>query len=71
MPGSVMVWALSYHSRMIGKLKQQKYIEIKRNLVYSTSKGRILIQSIGKSIPASVEMTDQWEKKLREIGQAK
>ncbi|MDN4106461.1 DNA topoisomerase 3 [Paenibacillus polymyxa] len=58
-------------SGMIGKLKQQKYIEIKRNLVYSTSKGRILIQAIGKSILASAEMTGQWEKKLREIGQGK
>ncbi|WP_260867113.1 DNA topoisomerase 3 [Paenibacillus sp. Y412MC10] len=55
-------------SGMIGKLKQQKYIEVKKNMVYATTKGRTLIQAVGKSILASAEMTAQWEKKLREVG---
>ncbi|WP_082067338.1 DNA translocase FtsK [Paenibacillus terrae] len=58
-------------SGLIGRLKQQNYIEIKNNMVYSTSKGRILIQAIGKSILASAEMTGQWEKKLRDVGLGK
>ncbi|GAA0848085.1 DNA topoisomerase 3 [Paenibacillus glucanolyticus] len=55
-------------SGMIGRLKEQKYIEIKKNMVYTTSKGRTLIQAIGASILASAEMTGQWEMKLREVG---
>ncbi|QNR65252.1 DNA topoisomerase 3 [Paenibacillus peoriae] len=58
-------------SGLIGRLKQQNYIEINKNMVYSTSKGRILIQAIGKSILASSEMTGQWEKKLRDVGLGK
>ncbi|WP_240416702.1 DNA topoisomerase 3 [Paenibacillus periandrae] len=55
-------------SGMIGRLKQQKYIEVKKNMVYSTNKGRILIQAIGNSILASAEMTGKWEKRLRQVG---
>lgn len=56
---------------MIAKLKQQKYIEIKKNIVYSTDKGRFLINAIGSSILTSAELTGQWEKRLREIGSGK
>ena len=54
---------------IIGILTNRKYIEVKKNLVYATSKGKVLIQSIGPSILASPEMTAKWERRLNEIGE--
>ncbi|CAG9622026.1 DNA topoisomerase III [Sutcliffiella rhizosphaerae] len=56
---------------IIGVLKDRKYIEVKRNQVYATTKGRLLIKSIGESILASPEMTAKWEQRLHEIGEGK
>lgn len=53
---------------IIKTLKDRNYIEVKKNIVYPTEKGRILIQAIGSSILTSAELTAQWEARLREIG---
>lgn len=56
---------------IITMLKQRKYIEIKRNLVYATAKAKILITAIGQELLASPEMTAKWEKRLKEISEGK
>jgi DNA topoisomerase-3 len=56
---------------IIGVLKDRKYIDVKRNQVFATNKGKLLIQSIGPSILASPEMTAKWEQRLHEIGDGK
>ncbi len=48
---------------IITVLKDRKYIEVTKNLVYATKKGILLIDSIGKSILASPEMTAKVGKK--------
>lgn len=57
---------------IITMLKERSYIEITKNLVYATSKAKILIEAIGAEILASPEMTAKWEQRLKEIsdGQA-
>lgn len=52
---------------MIDKLKSQKYIEVKKNKVFTTEKGKLLVEAIGPSLLTSAEMTAQWETKLRAI----
>jgi DNA topoisomerase-3 len=54
---------------IIGVLKDRKYIDVKKNQVFATNKGKLLIQSIGPSILASPEMTAKWEQRLNEIGE--
>ncbi|MDE3839306.1 DNA topoisomerase III [Bacillus methanolicus] len=56
---------------IIGVLKDRKYIEVKKNQVFATNKGKLLIESIGESILASPEMTAKWEQRLHEIGEGK
>ena len=56
---------------IIGVLKDRKYIEVRKNQVFATNKGKLLIQSIGPSILASPEMTAKWEQRLHEIGEGK
>ena len=56
---------------IIGILRNRKYIEVKKNQVFATNKGKVLIQSIGPSILASPEMTAKWEQRLNEIGEGK
>ncbi|CAM3973538.1 DNA topoisomerase III [Bacillus anthracis] len=53
---------------IIGVLKDRKYIEVKKNQVSATDKGKLLIDAIGDSILASPEMTAKWEQRLDEIG---
>lgn len=52
---------------MIDRLKSQKYIEVKKNKVFTTEKGKLLVEAIGPSLLTSAEMTAQWETKLRDI----
>ena len=52
-------------------LKDRKYIEVQKNQVYATAKGKILIEAIGEKILASPEMTAKWEQRLSEIGEGK
>lgn len=56
---------------IIKRLKDQNYIEVKKNLVYPTAKGRILIKAIGLSALSSAETTAKWEQKLGEIGEGR
>ncbi|WP_428908865.1 DNA topoisomerase III [Niallia sp. Krafla_26] len=50
-------------------LKDRKYIEIKKNLVYATAKAHILIDAVGNELLASAEMTAKWEQRLKEISE--
>lgn len=50
-------------------LKDRKYIDVKKNQVYATDKGKVLITAIGDKILASPEMTAKWEQRLAEIGE--
>lgn len=54
---------------IITMLKDRKYIEVKKNQVYATDKGKVLIEAIGNHILASPEMTAKWEQRLSEIGE--
>ncbi|MFC5449058.1 DNA topoisomerase 3 [Paenibacillus aestuarii] len=56
---------------IIKTLKDRNYIDVKKNMVYPTEKGRILIHAIGNSVLTSAELTAQWESRLREIGLGK
>lgn len=54
---------------IINMLKERKYIEVRKNQVFATQKGMLLIDVIGDKILASPEMTARWEQRLQEIGQ--
>lgn len=54
---------------IITMLKDRKYIEIKKNLVYAAAKAKILLGAIGGQILASPEMTAKWEQRLKEISE--
>lgn len=54
---------------IITMLKDRKYIEIKKNLVYASAKAKILIDAVGKELLASPEMTAEWEQRLKEISE--
>ncbi|MDG5789560.1 DNA topoisomerase III [Evansella sp. AB-P1] len=54
---------------IIGVLKDRKYINVEKNQVSPTEKGKLLIDAVGSSILASPEMTAKWEQRLFEIGQ--
>ncbi|WP_027409811.1 DNA topoisomerase III [Anoxybacteroides tepidamans] len=56
---------------IITMLKERKYIEVKKNQVFVTDKGKVLIEAIGDKILASPEMTAKWEQRLSEIGEGK
>ena len=55
-------------ANIIETLKNQSYIEVKKNLVYTTSKGVILCEAVDGSLLASPALTAQWETFLRLIG---
>lgn len=50
-------------------LQDRKYIDVKKNQVYATDKGKVLITAIGDKILTSPEMTAKWEQRLAEIGE--
>ena len=54
---------------IIGTLKDRNYIEVKRNQVFATTKGMLLIEALGESILTSPSMTGKWEQRLSEIGE--
>lgn len=56
---------------IITMLKDRNYIDVVRNQVFATKKGKILIEAIGDVILASPEMTAKWEQRLAEIGEGK
>ncbi|MDX8345600.1 DNA topoisomerase III [Rossellomorea sp. YZS02] len=53
---------------IITMLKDRKYIEIQKNIVYPTDKAKVLVRAIGNNVLASAEMTAKWEQRLQEIG---
>src|SRR5699024_3673811 len=55
-------------SGIIERIKQQKYIEFKNNIVYVTKKGEILCEAIEGTLLASPTMTAKWETYLKTIG---
>lgn len=55
-------------AQIITVLKDRGYIEVKKNQVYATEKGKLLIQSICTDLLTSPDMTAKWEQRLREIG---
>lgn len=58
-------------SGIIEKIKQQKYIEVKKNIVSVTDKGKILCDAIDGTLLASPSMTAKWESFLKKIGEGK
>lgn len=55
-------------ANIIETLKNQKYIEVKKNLVYTTMKGVILCEMVEGSLLASASLTAKWETFLNLIG---
>lgn len=53
---------------IIERIKEQKYIEIKKNIVRVTKKGEILCEAIEGTLLASPTMTAKWETYLKRIG---
>lgn len=58
-------------ANIIGTLKNRKYIEVKKNQVFATDKGKLIIYALGENILTSPEMTAKWEQRLSEIGDGK
>jgi len=58
-------------SGIIETIKRQGYIEVKKNIVHVTEKGKILCQAIKGSLLSSPAMTAKWEAYLKEIGNGK
>ncbi len=54
---------------IIETIKRHDYIEVRKNIVSLTEKGRILCQVIEGSLLASPVMTAKWESYLRKIGE--
>lgn len=55
-------------SGIIERIKQQQYIEIKKNVATVTEKGKIMCESIEGTLLASPSMTAKWETYLNKIG---
>lgn len=56
---------------IIERIKQQKYIEIKKNIVQVTKKGAILCEAVEGTLLSSPSMTAKWEAYLQKIGKGK
>lgn len=55
-------------SGIIETIKRHQYIEVKKNIVHITEKGKILCQSIEGNLLSSPSMTAKWEAYLKKIG---
>ena len=55
-------------SGIIETIKRHGYINVTKNIVYITDKGRVLCQAIEGNLLASPSMTAKWETYLRKIG---
>lgn len=55
-------------SGIIETIKAQKYIEVKKNVVYVTEKGITLCEAIEGTLLSSPAMTAKWESYLKKIG---
>lgn len=58
-------------SGIIETLKNHRYIEVKKNIVYVTKKGEVLCEGIEGTLLSKPDMTAIWEGYLRKIGQKK
>lgn len=58
-------------THIIRELVHRGYIEIRKNLVYLTDKGRNFIQLIRDHPLTSIELTGEFEKKLNEVAEGK
>jgi len=56
-------------SNIIERIKEQQYIEVKKNIVYVTEKGKVLCKSIEGTLLSSPSMTAKWETFLKKIGE--
>ncbi|RAL21020.1 type IA DNA topoisomerase [Thermoflavimicrobium daqui] len=56
---------------MIQTLKERNYIEVKRNIVSTTKKGKMLVNAVGDTILGKADLTAKWEQYLHGIGQGK
>lgn len=56
---------------IIQELVQREYIEIKKNLVYLTEKGRNFMDLVHEHPLASIELTGEFEKKLTDVAEGK
>ncbi|MFE1244218.1 DNA topoisomerase 3 [Fictibacillus sp. NPDC058756] len=55
-------------SGIIETIKKHQYIEVKKNIVHITEKGKVLCQSIEGNLLSSPSMTAKWETYLKKIG---
>lgn len=55
-------------SGIIETIKRHNYIEVKRNIVTVTEKGRTLCQAVEGNLLSSPSMTAKWESYLKKIG---
>jgi DNA topoisomerase-3 len=55
-------------SGIIETIKRHEYIEVKKNIVSITEKGRVLCEAIEGNLLASPAMTAKWEAYLKKIG---
>ncbi|WP_088006008.1 type IA DNA topoisomerase [Indiicoccus explosivorum] len=55
-------------SGIIETIKRHQYIEVKKNIVSLTDKGRILCRAVEGNLLASPSMTAKWEAYLKRIG---
>lgn len=53
---------------IITVLKDRDYIQVSKNMVFATEKGKTLYEAVAGTILASPEMTAKWEQRLHEIG---
>lgn len=68
---SVGIGTEATRAGIIQTLKVRNYIEVKKNQVFVTPKGQILVDAVEDTILSSVELTAQWEHYLSKIGQGK
>ena len=55
---------------IIEALKSKRYIELRKNKLFMTTKGKVLCQAVsGEKLFTSAEMTAKWEEQLKRIGQ--
>lgn len=58
-------------SGIIETIKKNGYIEVKKNIVSITEKGKILCEAIEGNLLSSPSMTAKWESYLKKIGEGK
>ena len=54
---------------VIERVKEQNYIEVKKNIAYVTEKGQIICEAVEGTLLSSPTMTAKWELYLQKIGE--